>query len=92
MRFKTDENIHPELAGYLRENGHDALTVWDQGMRGRPDIDLAVVCQSEHRGLITSTWDSPTSARIRRSSSRDWLFFVSLIKAVEACWRFSPEC
>lgn len=53
MRFKTDENIHPELAGYLRKNGHDALTVWDQGMRGRPDTDLAVVCKAEHRALIS---------------------------------------
>jgi predicted nuclease of predicted toxin-antitoxin system len=53
MRFKTDENIHPELAEYLRENGHDALTVWDQGMRGRPDSDLAIVCQAEQRALIT---------------------------------------
>jgi hypothetical protein len=29
MRFKTDEDLHPELAVFLRENGHDALTVWD---------------------------------------------------------------
>jgi len=53
MRFKTDENLHPELAEFLRENGHDAITVWDQGLRGRPDSDLAAACQSEHRALVT---------------------------------------
>jgi predicted nuclease of predicted toxin-antitoxin system len=53
MRFKTDENLHPELAAFLRENGHDAVTVWDQGLRGRSDTDLAAVCQSEHRALVT---------------------------------------
>jgi predicted nuclease of predicted toxin-antitoxin system len=53
MRFKIDENLHPELAGFLRQEGHDALTVWDQGLRGRPDTDLALVCQSERRALIT---------------------------------------
>lgn len=49
MRFKTDENLHPELAVFLRENGHDALTVWDEELRGHPDTDLAAACQSEQR-------------------------------------------
>ncbi len=53
MRFKTDENLHPELAVFLRENGHDALTVWDEQLRGRPDTDLAAVCQLEQRALVT---------------------------------------
>ena len=53
MRFKTDENLHPELAVFLRENGHDALTVWDEQRRGRPDTDLAALCQLEQRALVT---------------------------------------
>lgn len=53
MRFKTDENLHPDLAEFLCENGHDAVTVWDQGLRGRPDSDLAAACQLEHRALVT---------------------------------------
>ena len=53
MRFKTDENLHPELAVFLRENGHDALTVWDEELRGHPDADVAAACQSEQRDLIT---------------------------------------
>ncbi len=42
-RFKTDENFHPEVASFLRANGHDAVTVWDQGMHGEPDQHLAEV-------------------------------------------------
>ena len=53
MRFKTDENLHPELAVFLRQNGHDALTVWDEELRGHPDTVLAAACQSEQRALIT---------------------------------------
>ncbi|HUY31318.1 MAG TPA: DUF5615 family PIN-like protein [Pirellulales bacterium] len=34
MHFKTDENLHPKAADLLRQNGHDALTVYDQGLRG----------------------------------------------------------
>ena len=53
MRFKTDENLHPELAVFLRESGHDTLTVSDEELRGHPDTNLAAACQSEQRALIT---------------------------------------
>jgi predicted nuclease of predicted toxin-antitoxin system len=53
VKFKTDENVHPDLAARLRADGHDAVTVWDQSMRGRPDADLASVCLAEGRALVT---------------------------------------
>jgi len=53
MRFKADENLPLEVAAFLRDHGHDALTVWDEGMRGEPDQHLAKVCQSERRALVT---------------------------------------
>jgi predicted nuclease of predicted toxin-antitoxin system len=53
MRFKTDENVHPELAARLRTEGHDAVSVHDQGMRGIRDPDLAEVCRAESRALDT---------------------------------------
>jgi predicted nuclease of predicted toxin-antitoxin system len=53
MRFKTDENLHPEVAALLRELGHDALTVWDQGLRGKSDSGIAEVCRFEKRALLT---------------------------------------
>ncbi|MDD4890207.1 MAG: DUF5615 family PIN-like protein [Phycisphaerae bacterium] len=57
MRLKTDENIHPEVAVALRRRGHDALTVWDQGMRGAPDDDLFAICANESRVLLTLDLD-----------------------------------
>lgn len=53
MRFKTDENLHPEVAEWLRRQGHDAVTVWDEGLKGKPDARIAQVCQVENRSLIT---------------------------------------
>ncbi len=53
MRFKVDENLPPELSGLLRNEGHLALTVWDQGFRGRSDSDLAEVCRRERRAFLT---------------------------------------
>ena len=37
MRFKTDENIPLEAVDLLRVGGHDALSVFDQSLAGRPD-------------------------------------------------------
>jgi predicted nuclease of predicted toxin-antitoxin system len=53
MRFKTDENLHPEIAALLVRHGHDAVTLWDQGMRGKRDPEIAEVCRREQRVLVT---------------------------------------
>ena len=53
MQFKTDENIPPDVAVLLREQGHDAVTVWDQKLQGCSDEDIAHVCRTEDRALIT---------------------------------------
>jgi len=39
IRFKVDENLHPEAAMFLRDHGHDAVTVWDQNLRGTSDVE-----------------------------------------------------
>lgn len=57
IRFKTDENLHPDVAQYLRANGHDAHTVWDQALRGASDQALAQVCRAEGRVLMTLDLD-----------------------------------
>ncbi len=33
MQFKIDENLHADAADLLRQHGHDALTVFEQGLR-----------------------------------------------------------
>lgn len=47
MKFKTDENVHPDVADHLRQAGHDAVTVWDQNMRGRVDMEIHGICHVE---------------------------------------------
>jgi hypothetical protein len=37
MKFKVDENLPAEIAVDLRGSGHDADTVFDQGLVGSPD-------------------------------------------------------
>ena len=57
MQFKIDENLHSDVADLLRQCGHDALTVVDQGLRGHSDGEIAGVCQREARALITLDLD-----------------------------------
>ena len=43
MRFKIDENLHEDVAEALRTHGHDAQTVFDEGLRGHADPEIAEV-------------------------------------------------
>ena len=53
MKLKTDENLPNTIAELLREAGHDALTVAEQGLGGHNDTNVAAVCMSEGRALVT---------------------------------------
>jgi predicted nuclease of predicted toxin-antitoxin system len=53
VKFKIDENLPGELAAELRTLGHDADTVFDEGLAGVLDPDLMAAASSENRILLT---------------------------------------
>jgi len=57
MQFKVDENLPVEAAESLRDAGHDAITIHDQQMVGGLDPQIAAVCQSENRAIVTLDLD-----------------------------------
>jgi predicted nuclease of predicted toxin-antitoxin system len=57
LKFKIDENLPVEAAELLTRAGHDAMTIHDQRMVGRPDSDIAAVCQREGRVVVTLDLD-----------------------------------
>jgi len=57
LRFKVDENLPIEVAVVLRNAGFLADTVWDEGLSGASDHDIALVCRQEGRALITLDLD-----------------------------------
>ena len=57
MRFKVDENIPVQCVGQLREAGHDALAVQDQGLAGAADQRIAEICAEERRVLLSLDLD-----------------------------------
>ena len=75
MQFKIDENLHPEVAALLSQHGHDATTVYDQGLRGHSDTEIAQVCQREARVLVTMDLDF---ADIRAYPPQDYVGIIVL--------------
>jgi predicted nuclease of predicted toxin-antitoxin system len=57
MKFKIDENLPVEAAQLLQGVGHDAVTVYDQNLRGEIDRRLREICAAEGRTLITFDLD-----------------------------------
>jgi len=57
VEFKIDENLPVEAAELFNQAGHDAITVTDQQLGGKPDSTIATICQQEHRALVTIDTD-----------------------------------
>ncbi|MDX2177884.1 MAG: DUF5615 family PIN-like protein [Candidatus Sumerlaeia bacterium] len=53
MKFKVDENLPATVASRLRQAGHDAETVLEQGHSGATDAFLAEACREGGRVLVT---------------------------------------
>ena len=53
MKFKVDGNLPRELAEFLRNLGHDADTVPDEGLAGAPDPALLGAAKKHNRVLLT---------------------------------------
>jgi hypothetical protein len=51
MRFKLDENLRPEVGDPPRQLGHAIVIVYDQGLRGRDDHEIAEIPE-------TSRWQT----------------------------------
>jgi predicted nuclease of predicted toxin-antitoxin system len=53
VRFKIDENLPYELASDLRRLGHDADTVFDEGLGGAADPTVLTAAVDADRVLLT---------------------------------------
>jgi predicted nuclease of predicted toxin-antitoxin system len=53
MRVILDENLPLRLKQALTDRGHDADTVRDEQLQGRPDAQVWAAAQADHRFLIT---------------------------------------
>ena len=56
MRFVVDECTGPAVAAWLREEGHDALSIHDESP-GMPDVSIVTLAHQTGRILITNDKD-----------------------------------
>ena len=57
MKVKLDENMPSDLAGLLRQHGHDVATVPEEGLSGSEDGRVAEVATAEERVIVTFDLD-----------------------------------
>ena len=57
MRFKLDENFGPKAALFLKDAGHDVMTVREEQLGGADDAAVMKACVTEKRVLITLDHD-----------------------------------
>ena len=77
MKFKIDENLHADCAARLRSAGHDAMTVFEQGMTGASDDEIANVCTAERRVIVTADLDF-SDARKAKQNAAEGLILLRL--------------
>jgi predicted nuclease of predicted toxin-antitoxin system len=63
LKIELDENLPLTLAPHLRSLGHDADTVFDEGLAGRDDEQVWRAAQTEGRFLITQDLDFSDSRK-----------------------------
>lgn len=57
MRLKLDENMPAAFTELVRQAGHDAMTVADEGLSGSADPKVLVAATAESRVLLTFDLD-----------------------------------
>ena len=53
MRFKLDENLPVELVADIRAAGHEAETVYEEGLAGSSDETILRMVREERLVLLT---------------------------------------
>src|SRR4030043_586018 len=56
MRFLVDESTGPVVAEWLRKNGHDVFSVFNES-RGMQDVDIIQKAFTDNRILVTNDKD-----------------------------------
>jgi predicted nuclease of predicted toxin-antitoxin system len=94
MRIKLDENLPDSLSPLLKQLGHDASTVNDEGLTGGADHEIWEAAQREARFLITQDLDFSDTRQFAPGRHRGILLVrlhspsrQNLIERVESIFR-----
>ena len=93
MKFKIDENLPAELVTDLRNLGHEADTVFDEGLPGVTDAILIEAASKENRILLTLDKGIANLERYPAEQNSGIVCFARSARAGAACSRsFGSAC
>lgn len=75
MRFLVDMPLSPELAVWLRAQGHDAFHATEIGMHRAPDTDILKRAESEGRTVVTADLDFPRLLALTQANEPSLILF-----------------
>lgn len=82
MKVKLDENLSARLVRVLAELGHDADTVPQEGLAGRPDVGIWAAAQTAERFLITQDLDFSDIRRFAPGTHQGYYWYDFGLQAV----------
>lgn len=75
MRFLVDMPLSPQLAVWLKQNGHDAVHAVNMGMGCAPDEEILQRAKTEGSVVITADLDYPRLLALARSDRPGLILF-----------------
>ncbi len=81
MRFLVDANLGVGVAAWLRQRGHDAVHLGEEGLQRLPDPEVWAKAVAERRVLLTCDLDF--GEIIARAGGRDVILVVFRMFAVD---------
>ena len=75
MRFLVDMPLSPNLAAWLREQGHDAVHAVELGLNHASDVDIMTRAKQEARTIVTADLDYPRLLALARVTDPSLILF-----------------
>lgn len=75
MKFLVDMPLSPQLAVWLKRNGHDAVHALDMGMGRAPDEEILERAKTEGSVVITADLDYPRLLALAQSDRPGLILF-----------------
>ena len=75
MKFLVDMPLSPELAAWLRDQGHDAVHAAELGLNRAPDVKILARAKQEGRTIITADLDYPRLLALAQTTDPSLILF-----------------
>jgi predicted nuclease of predicted toxin-antitoxin system len=75
VKFLIDMPLSPELAVWLRQQGHDAVHAVNVELARAPDVEIVELARREHRVVVTADLDYPRLLALAQSEEPGLILF-----------------